>query len=258
LFAIERHEKLLDYINQKKKASVKELSKCFNVSRVTIRRDLDELVQRGLIIKIHGGALSLNNNFSTEIPYERKFAQNVEAKKKIGQIAARMIEDNDVIILDAGSTTLEIATQLKPLKNVTVITNDLKIAMTLAHKPGITLIVTGGIQEKSVYTLTGPTAEEFFSKIRANKTFLGADAISLDYGITNRTFQEVSVKKSMIRSADEIILVADQSKLHKKVFAFLCELRDIDKIVIDKIDPESKQTLTEMGVEVMVAEGINK
>jgi DeoR/GlpR family transcriptional regulator of sugar metabolism len=254
VFAIERHEKLLDYINKKKKASVRELSKCFNVSTVTIRRDLDELVQRGLVIKTHGGALSLNNNFSTEIPYERKFVQNVEAKKKIGHTAARLVEDNDVIILDAGSTTLEIATQLKPLKNVTVITNDLKIAMTLAHKPGITLMVTGGIQEKAVYTLTGPTAEEFLSKIRANKTFLGADAISLDYGITNRTLQEVSVKKSMMKAADEIILVADHSKLNKKVFAFLCELKDIDKIIIDKIEPKVKEALLEMGVEVIVAE----
>ena len=254
MFAIERHEKLLDYINQKKKASVKELSNCFNVSRVTIRRDLEELSQRGLVIKTHGGVLSINNNFSSEIPYERKFSLNMEAKKKIGHTAALMVEENDVVILDAGSTTLEIAAHLRPLKNITVITNDLKIAMTLAHKPGITLIVTGGMQEKSVYTLTGSAAEEFFSKVRVNKTFLGADAISLDYGITNRTIQEIPVKKAMMKSAEEIILVADHSKLNKKVFAFLCELKDINKIVIDKIDCEAKKALMEIGIQVMVAD----
>jgi DeoR/GlpR family transcriptional regulator of sugar metabolism len=256
LFAIERHGKVLDYINERKKASVKELSQHFRVSKVTIRRDLDELVRRGLVIKTHGGALSLDNSFSSEIPYEKKFMQNVEAKKKIGLLAARMVEPDDVIILDAGSTTLEIAAQLRPLDEVTVITNDLKIAVALAHKPGVQLMVTGGVQEKGVYTLTGSTAEEFLSKIRAKKTFLGADAISLEYGITNRTFQEVSVKRCMMKAADEVILVADHSKFDKKVFAFLCELQEVDQIIVDRMEPDLKTELTRMGIKVTVADEV--
>jgi DeoR/GlpR family transcriptional regulator of sugar metabolism len=253
MFQIERQEQILKYVNKKRKASVKELSDYLNVSKVTIRRDLDELVEKGLVIKIHGGVLSINNNLSYEIPFKKKLNVNVEEKRKIGTTAARFIEDGEVIILDAGSTTLEVARHLDR-KNVTVITNDIKIAVEIAQKPNIKLIVTGGILERSVYTLIGPNAEDFLSKIHVNKTFLGADAISLEHGITNRTLQEVPIKRAMIKAADEVIVVADHSKLNKRVFASLCNLNEIKKLIIDKIDEDFKQALSEIGVEVILAD----
>lgn len=252
MFQIERQQKILDYINKKRKASVKELSDHFNVSKVTIRRDLDELENKGLVIKIHGGVLSIYNNLSYEIPYNKKFGINAEGKKRIGAAAVKLIEDGDVIILDSGSTTFEVAAQLNK-NNVTVITNDIKIAMEAARKPNISLVVAGGILEKGVYTLMGPNTQDFFSKIHVNKTFLGADAISLEYGISNRTIQEVAIKRAMIEAADEVIVVADHNKLNKKVFAFLCKLNEINRLIIDKIDEKTKQELEEMGVEVIQA-----
>lgn len=253
MFAIERQDKILDYINKEKKTSVKNLSKLFKVSEVTIRRDLEELTNKGLVIKTHGGALSINHNYSNEIPSERKFSLNVEAKKIIGKAAAEMIEENDVIILDAGSTTLEVAKHLCNVKNVTAITNDIKIAMVLAHKSNITLIVTGGMLQKSVYTLTGPTAEDFLSTVHVNKTFLGADAISVDYGISNRTMLEIPIKRAMMRAAEEVIVVADYSKINKKVFAHLCDLKQVDKLVIDKTNSDIEKTFEEIGIKLINA-----
>ncbi|NLU10945.1 MAG: DeoR/GlpR transcriptional regulator [Tepidanaerobacter acetatoxydans] len=254
VFAFERQEQILNYVNQEKKASVKNLSKRFKVSEVTIRRDLEELANKGLIIKIHGGALTINHNFSNEIPYKAKFSLNVEAKKKIGKAAAKIIEDNDVVIFDAGSTTVEVAAHLCDVKNVTAITNDINVAMVLANNPNISLIVTGGILQKSVYTLTGPTAEDFLSTVHVNKTFLGADAISIDYGITNRTMLEIPIKKAMIKAAEEVIVVADYSKINKKVFAHVCDLKEIDKIVIDKIDMDMEKAFEEIGIQLIIAD----
>lgn len=252
MFPLERREKIVEYINKKNKASVKELSEYLNVSDVTIRRDLDELTKKGLAVKTHGGALSVYNKLSYEIPYEEKFSANADKKRKIGKAASKIVEDNDVIILDSGSTTFEIVRHLNR-NNITVITNDIKIAMEVARKQGISLIVAGGILERPVYTLIGPTTEDFFSKVHVNKTFLGADAISLDFGLSNRTMQEVPIKRSMIEAAEEVILVADHTKLNKKVFAFLCAMDKIDKIIIDKISDEMKKDLIEKGIDVIIA-----
>lgn len=252
MFQIERQEQILNYINKKRKASIDELSKHFNVSKVTIRRDINDLANRGLAIKIHGGVLSIYNTLSHEIPYDKKFGLNSDQKKRIGKAAANLIEDGEVIILDSGSTTFEIAANLNK-NDLTVITNDIKIAMELAHRPNISLIVAGGTLAKSVYTLIGPQTESFLSQIHVNKTFLGADAISLDHGITNRTMEEVPIKQAMIKAADEVIVVADNSKFNKKVFAHLCDLNEIDKLITDKIDEKFKQKLSEMGVEVILA-----
>jgi len=252
MFQIERQEQIFNYINKKRKASVKELSNYFNVSKVTIRRDLDELVEKGLAIKIHGGVLSIHNNLSYEIPYDKKFSVNADEKRKIGLTAANLVENGEVVIFDSGSTTFEVAANLNK-KDITVITNDIKIAMEVAHKPNISLMVAGGSLEKSVYTLIGPETEEFLSKIHVNKTFLGADAISIEHGITNRTLFEVPVKKYMIKAADEVIVVADHSKLNKKVFYYLCNLDEIDKLIIDRIDEDMRKRLNEMGIEVILA-----
>lgn len=248
----ERQKLILNYVNEKKKVTVKELSDFFGVSKVTIRRDLNELESRGLISKTHGGALSIDNGISIEIPYIKKSELYIKEKKKIGMAAAQLVNNDEVIILDSGSTTLEIARHIGE-KRITVITNDLKIAVELAYKPNINLIITGGIVEKYVFTAIGSSTVEFISKIHADRLFLGADAISLDFGITNRTLEEVAVKKAMIKAADQVILVADHSKLDKKVFATICNIDEIDMIIIDEIQENYRNLFKEKGIKILLA-----
>ncbi|MHB1395072.1 MAG: DeoR/GlpR family DNA-binding transcription regulator [Clostridia bacterium] len=243
---------IVEYINRKRKANVSELSTHFRVSKVTIRKDLDELSLKGMILKTRGGAVSIYNSFSEEIPFNKKYHMNTEEKKRIGAKASEMVFDGDVIILDAGSTTLEVAKKILK-KNVTVITNDLKVALEQTKSDTITLIVVGGIVEKTVYSMAGPEVESFLSRMHVNKTFLGADAIDIAYGITNRTLPEITVKKSMIKAADEVIVVSDHTKTDKRVFAFLCSVEDIDTLITDFIEEESKKQLEEKGVKVIVA-----
>ncbi|RUS47087.1 DeoR/GlpR family DNA-binding transcription regulator [Cohnella sp. AR92] len=252
MFQIERQEKILQYINKKKKANVNELSDIFEVSKVTIRRDLDELSEKGLVVKTHGGVMSILNKFSYEIPSSSKQESNLEAKRRIGAEAAKLIEDGDIVIFDAGSTTLEVAKNIKN-QEITVLTNDIKISMEMAHKRSIKLMVSGGILNESVYTLVGDQTVEFFEKVHVNKTFLGCDAIDLSFGISNRTMEEVETKRAMIEAAEEVIMVTDSSKLNKKVFCHLCEISEIDKLIINEIDDVYKRELEKKGVEVIIA-----
>lgn len=252
MFQIEKQKKILDYVNKIKKATVNELSDFLGVSKVTIRRYINELESKGLLIKTHGGVLSIDNDLNYEIPYASKKELNISEKEKIGIAAAKLIEDGDVVILDAGSTTLEIALHIKNI-NATIITNDVKIAMELASKPSIKLIITGGTVQKHVYTIIGSNTDELLSKIHVNKTFLGADAINIEYGVTNRTLEEAAVKKAMIKAAEQIILVADYSKLNKKAFTDICKIDEIDTIVIDKIDDNYRNIFNEKGINIIIA-----
>lgn len=253
MFQIERQEKILEYIKKAQKASTNELAEFFQVSNVTIRRDIDALAENGLIHKIHGGAMTMTSKLKTELPYAYKVEYNQPAKKEIGKVAASFIEDGDIIILDAGSTTLEIAQNITQ-KNITVVTNDIKIAMTLAGKKNVNVIVCGGMLSDLVYTLTGNETVDFFSRIHVNKTFLGCDAVDLEFGISNRNQEEVAIKSAMMRAADEIIMVTDNSKLDKKVFCYLCDISAVDKLVINSIDGKNREGFVEKGVEIITTE----
>ncbi|ATW24875.1 DeoR/GlpR family DNA-binding transcription regulator [Candidatus Formimonas warabiya] len=251
MYQIERHERMLEYINEHKKATVDELSQYFGTSKVTIRSDINELAKQGLVIKTHGGVLSIADRLNFEIPYHSKFRLNIDAKAKIGTLAATMIKDNDVIILDAGSTTFEIIKKIKS-KNITVITNDVKIGFEAARMSNINLIMTGGELEKSVYTLIGTDTEEFLRKIKVNKVFLGCDALDVDFGLSNTIIREVGVKKLMIAAANHVILVTDSSKFNKRVFVKICDLDCIHSLITDQIDHNTREALEAKGIAIYI------
>ena len=253
MFQLERQEKILQFINQRQTVRTQELCEMFDVSPVTIRSDINDLARRALIIKSRGGAMSVQRWTHLELPSDVRSQQNKEAKQKIATIAAGLIQDNEVIILDSGSTTLEIARRIKS-RGVTVITNDLKIGITLADRGNVSLIMAGGSLLSSVHALVGSETIEFFDRIKVNKLFLGCDAIDFDWGVSNRTLQEVSTKLAMIRAAREIIAVADHSKFNRQVFMHLCDMSDIHTFITDKLELEEQEKLDQLGVRVLVAE----
>lgn len=249
----ERISRVLEYINEHTSATIDEMSKKFGVSPITIRRDIDSLAERKLVIKIHGGVMSTQTKLSYEIPYLSKKTVNLKQKMSIGRCAAEMIKDNNIVVIDAGTTTLEIAKHINA-KNVTVITNDIKIANEIAERELIDLIVVGGTLEKGVYTLTGFNSIEFLQKFHVNKAFLGADAIDLDFGISNRTYSEVSLKHTMRDIADEKYVVADASKFHKKLFYSTFKLNEIDTIITDYADKETIDYMNKIGKNIIITQ----
>lgn len=252
MFLFEQQEKMLAYVNEVSKVSVHELSELFNTSLVTIRSDIKSLAMRGLIIRTHGGALSTQRGTNSEIPSKIRAIQNASAKQIIAEAAVALIEDDDIIILDSGSTTYEIAQRIAA-QNVTVITNDLKIGTLLAERGDVSLILTGGVLLPKVYALIGSDTTNFLKRIKADKLFLGCDAIDFEWGISNRTIQEVSVKQTMMDAARYVVAVADHSKFGKQVFARLCDIANIDMFITDQMAPALAEELRKQGLQISIA-----
>jgi DeoR/GlpR family transcriptional regulator of sugar metabolism len=229
----ERRARLMRLINENGYVQVTDLVAEFEVSSVTIRRDLEIMENEGLLIRKRGGAIRRNQGVTMELPYIIKQVQNVDIKKRIAETALNMIADGDSIILDSGSTTFELAQQLFTKTRISVVTNDLYIATKLAANPDIDLICTGGVARSNVFSLQGAIAESCIRNLRVEITFLGADAIHPDGGIYNVNINEVPVKHAMIESAPKVVLLADSSKFEVCGFAKICTLSQIDTVITD-------------------------
>ena len=234
MLAEERRAQILKLLNENRYVQVSDLANEFNVTTVTIRRDLDEIEGDGLCVRKRGGAIRINPGVTLEMPYDIKRLEMVDEKDRIARRALDFVEDGDTLILDSGSTTYALALLLNTRVRLTVVTNDLKIAGELAGNPKIQLICTGGVARRSVYSLEGAITESFLKNIKVDKTFLGADAIHPDGVISNVNIDEVAIKKAMIEAADQTILLADSTKFSKSGFFKVSELLDLDVVITDK------------------------
>ncbi len=250
-FLEERRSEIVRIVNEQGKVSTKELSTLLGSSVVTIRNDINHLAELGVIVKTHGGALSPSKVFNFEVPAAAKSLRNRKEKEAIGKLAASLIKDGDVIMIDAGSTTFEVAKHIKA-QDVTVITNDLQIAYYLTENTNVKTIVAGGTCAPDVFTLVGIQTCRFIESLHADKLFLGCDAIDFSFGITNRTLEEVGVKQAMLQSSEQIIAVADASKQDTRVFAKVCNLETLDVLITDAISEHGKAIAQECGLEVLV------
>jgi DeoR/GlpR family transcriptional regulator of sugar metabolism len=253
-FANQRRDKILALIREDGQAKVADLSKIFKVTEVTIRQDLERLEQDGLIRREHGGAI-LNQQRDGIGELQLVNQQNMEAKRAIAAEAMKLIHDGDVVILDSGSTTTEIAKLMTGFHNLQVITNALNIAMILGKERGINLNVTGGEFKSPTLSLTGDKAAQYFEGIHADKVFLATAGISLKAGLTYPSLSDLVVKKAMIESADTVYLVADSTKIGKSSFASLGALSMIDYIITDSnITEADRKILVDFDLKHIIAE----
>ena len=232
LLANQRREQIMKLLTEDGSAKVIDLAKIFKVSEVTIRQDLEKLESHDLIIREHGGAfLKSVEDQVRSLSLMNK--DNMDKKVLIGKKAAEFIDNGDVIILDSGSTTTEIAKNLIGRKNLTVITNSLNIAIILGSQPAIEVIMTGGEFKPPTLSLTGQKAADFLADIHVDKLFLATAGISLKAGLTYPSISDLVVKKAMIDAADTVYLVADSTKIRKSSFASLGALSLINYLITD-------------------------
>lgn len=250
MYQEERQKKILEYVNKHKKVAIKELSEEFNTSVVTIRADLGYLASQSLLIKTHGGAITNSYKINDIIPSDIKFETRVKEKKYIADIAKRYLEKGDVVIIDSGSTTLELAKAINS-EELVVYTNDLQIGVELAKKPYVSLNISGGEMIKGVYTFAGYETVSYFENINVDKLFLSCDALDFEFGVSNRDRNEIAIKKAMIKASKEILLMLDHTKLNKKVAQKVAEVSVINKIIVDEIDAETKSKFESLGIEVI-------
>lgn len=238
MLAEERRAILHNKLREEGYVQVTELADELGISSATIRRDLIMLEKEGVCIRKRGGAVRTAHGVTMELPYDIKRRRNTDEKNRIAIAALEFVENGDTILLDAGSTTYALALLLHNRERLTVVTNDLNIAMKLASIPSISLICTGGIARQNVYTLEGAQVIDFIRNLRVDKTFIGADAIHPDGVISNVNIEEVPIKQAMINAADKVILLTDSSKFGTVGFAKVCDITDCDHIITDSSIPK--------------------
>lgn len=249
----QRRRRMLDLVGQDGQATVAELAKLFSISAVTARGDLDALASVGSIVRSHGGAVRRLNT-AQDYPLRTKEALHRDEKCRIGRAAGDLVRAGETIILDSGTTTVEIARHLKILKlqPVTVITNALNIAMELTDAPGITLIMVGGLLRPLSSSFVGPQAELMMNEFHADRLFLAVDGFDLQTGPSTPDVLEAQLNNMMMRSAKEVTVVADSSKLGRRAISKIGPFERIQRLITDTGAPaEFIESLRQRGIEVI-------
>ena len=252
MFAEERKSKIIESLNKHGKVKVCDLSQRYEVSEVTIRRDLQELEEDKLIKRVHGGAV-LNDNTKFEPTFSEKIDRFYDNKESVGKLAASLILDGDTIALDAGTTTLSTAKHIEA-KNITVITNSVDIAYELAKKQDVEVIVTGGTLRWETRAMVGPVADNTLKSFRVDKAFIGTNAICVINGLSTPNIIEANTKREMIKIAKQTIVVCDHTKFNTVSFAKIVDLDSVDIIITDnQLDSELLEMFEEKDVKIMIA-----
>lgn len=253
---VERRKKILELLNEKGQVYVQELSKEFEVSEVTIRNDLDQLEKKNMLVRARGGAMRNENSVGVDYRLSDKDKLHFEEKSRIGKCAAKLINDRDTIIIDSGTTTMEVVKNLPDVKELNVVTNALNIVnqLVMQNNPNVNIIMLGGYLRRNSLSLVGPLADRNLMNLFVDKVFLAVDGFDIRLGIYTPNIEEAYLNQKMIDVAKEVILVADSSKFQRKSMVFICETNRIHTVVTDDGLPvDDRKRLTDMGVKVLIA-----
>lgn len=249
----ERLISIVSLVQKHRFCSVPQLSEWLNVSQATVRRDLTQLAKQAQIRLTRGGAMENHQSPVQEPAYDTKLNLNLEEKIRIGQAAVSLIGPGDMVLMDTGTTVLQMCSAMKALQNVTVATNDIRTASELARSAGILLHMLGGSVRKGHYTTTGIWTQSALEGLHVDKLFLSCDAVDLEGGCTITNAEEVTVKQAMIRASTHVILLADHSKFQSAAFMRLCAVQSIGTLITGaELDKQLAQRYSEAGVHLML------
>lgn len=250
--AKERRALILKLLEQKEEVQVTELSRVTGISEVTIRKDLTILQNRHLLLRTRGGAMRKpveNQSEETTIAKKRMF--NFKEKQRIGEEAVKMIREGDFIMLDSGTTTLEIARHLDNFQHLRIITNAMNIATELMNYKRFDVVLLGGNVRVNSHSMVGPLALSVLRNFSRYKLFLGVDSFSIENGVSTPNLEEALLNQLMIQQADKVIAVFDSSKFNKRSFVHIADAKELDCIITDRAIPTGMTSkLKQLGVEV--------
>lgn len=250
MLAIERRKEILAKLQQNKRVLVNDLSKTYNVTEETIRRDLEKLEKEGLVKKTYGGAI-LNESLNVDLPYNIRKKTNVSNKQYIAEILSSIIEDGDHIMMDASSTAVYTAKYIKNKKDITLITNSVEILLDLSDITGWKIISTGGILKEGSLSLVGYQAQKMLQSFHVDKTIISCKGIDIQNGFTDSNEADIQIKNLMLKAANQKILAADSSKFDKTSFIQVSDFNDIDIIVTDtKPNQEWLQKFNSLNIKI--------
>ncbi|MCE5186877.1 MAG: DeoR/GlpR family DNA-binding transcription regulator [Planctomycetaceae bacterium] len=249
-----RINQIAKLVRQSKLLPVKELAKTFQVSEMTIHRDLNKLQEQGHIERVYGGVLPAEK-MEFEFDFANRRAANQKAKRAIAQEALKLINPGSRIVLDNGTTTLELACLLKDHENLTVITPSLAVASMLQFSAGVQTVLLGGILRKGSPDLTGVVTEKVLDMFMADMAFQGADGISLNGELFISDMRIARVDQKMRRRAKQTYILCDSSKIGKTDFASNGTLAEVDALITDsKINPEDLDSLKKTSTSIIIVQ----
>ncbi len=251
----ERLEEILKIVNSKGSITAREASRVLDVSNDTIRRDFIRLADTGLVLRTHGGIISKKNAIYEYAARVRDRAiNNREKKLSIAREAIKLIDEGDTIILDGGTTTYEMAKLLGSFRDLTVLTYGLNCAYESSQHENISTIIFGGIISNQSMAALGPDAVNMIRQYHGDKLFLAANAMTIGKGLMTPNRMQADIKRELIKIANEVIVVADSSKINKTALFTFCSFEDITTLVIDE-NAESHFTheLEQRGISVLIA-----
>lgn len=251
----ERHKYILDKLDKFGFIRIADVADELKVTKVTIRRDVKILEDRGLLYKVHGSA-RLANPHIADRDLMTKSSLNREAKRRIAERAVELIEDNDSIMISAGSTMYALAEVIHdtiPSKSLNVVTPFLKVAALLNEGENIKVEQLGGNVYKKSFATLGENASQMLANMVCSKFFLGVDGIDPDFGITTSTIEEAQLSQKMMERSSKTVVLADSSKFGQHGFGRIANLEDVDIIITDtEVSPEMQKIVEEAGVELIM------
>lgn len=254
MLAEERRNKVQEIVEENGRVTVEEIVAKFGVSAVTARADLDILAKRGSAMRSHGGAVRQLNPV-VDYPLRFKAAIHHAEKTRIAHAAVQLIKPHQTILLDSGTTTAQVARQIKAsrIHPLTVITNALNVAYELTETDGISLIMLGGILRPSSSSFVGPQADHMLRDLHADHLFLAVDGLHPDIGFSTPDILEAQLNTVMIRVSSEVTVVADASKFGRRSLSLIGKIESASRIITDnRVDAEMAEAVRAKGVELVI------
>jgi DeoR/GlpR family transcriptional regulator of sugar metabolism len=245
----ERQQQIIAHINKDQKVLLGDLSVLLNVSEDTVRRDIKELSDQGLLKAVRGGAIL---NSPVPLHYRDREHYDVSHKKIIAEKALNFIKDGQVILFDAGTSALAVASHIPRERRITVITNSFPIATVLEDHPNAEVLFIGGRLNKTAFSTSGHEVIQTLSKIRPDLCFLGICSIDISLGVTGKDYEDAQVKRKMVENARRVIALSTLEKIGTAEHYHICSIDAIDTIITDA-DPNHEELIpfTEIGIKII-------
>lgn len=239
---VKRIQELEEFIHAEGHVSIDELCLQFHVSKNTIRRDLNKLVEDGIVAKVYGGVSSLSRSANS---FKKRIVENEAEKKQIAKKAAEMIEDQDMIYIDSGTTTCHLVQFIDPNHRVTIITNSLDVLNQSVHYPNCKVLLLGNTFKRPTRSFVNVRDWPFFERLNINKSFMSAAGISLERGVTNSDVYEYTIKQQILQKSLKNHLLVDSSKFNKAALVTFAQIADFDRIYTDHAASQAIQSYCE-------------
>ena len=250
---LQRRAQIAELVRQTGAMRVTDLAARFQVSEVTIRNDLMQLEKQGLVIRDRGGALPLGHprELTSLLAVEQRAHLHIAEKRRIARAAAQLVSAGDTIIMDAGTTVVEMAPHLAGIASLTVVTNALNVALEVSTKCDARVILAGGNFSRESSSTLGSVTEQTLGELIVQKAFLGTQAFDFEHGLTDTTMEIAQVKRAIIRAARRVILLTDSSKLGQSGFIKVAPLTAVQTLITDDALPaEARPSLEKAGIEL--------